>query len=347
VSDPPVRDQRPAPIPLAFLTGFLGAGKTSLLNRLLPDPHLSGTLVVVNEYGETPLDHLLTQAAANDIVLLPSGCLCCAVRGDLVAALEDLLRRRDNGHVAPFARVIVETSGLADPVPAMAAVLRHPYLAIRYRLDALVTVVDAVNGARTIAGHHAAAAQVVHADRLVVTKSDLGLPQSCPALDAGGLRATLARLNPTALILDAARGEATASALFDLDPARETLRAATILLADQPSTVRHRDDVTSFALRSDEPAPAGAAELLIDMLRASSGPDLLRVKGLVALEDDPARPLLVQAAQHLVHPPRRLPAWPDGDRSTRLVFITRGLDPAFVAGLWDALTEREGRVSGR
>jgi len=218
---PPMTLQKrpPAPFPLTVVTGFLGAGKTSLLNVLLRDPALAGTLVIVNEFGEIGLDHLLVERLDGDMLVMTSGCLCCSIRGDLIATLEDILRRRDNGRIAHFQRVVIETTGLADPAPVLHTVMAHPYLMLRFRVDGVVTLVDTVNGNATLDAHEEAVKQAAMADRLVLSKTDL-------LADDGftELRARLKKLNPGAVLLDVAKGEATAGALLDAgiyDPDRK------------------------------------------------------------------------------------------------------------------------------
>ena len=210
------------PIPLNVLTGFLGAGKTSLLNRLIGDPALAETAVIINEFGDIGLDHLLVREIRDGVVLLQSGCLCCTLRGDLVDALEQLLRDLDNGR-ATFRRVILETTGLADPAPVLQTAMAHPYLAMRYRLDGVITVVDAVNGEATLDAHLEAVKQAAVADRIVLSKTDLiDTPERRAACER--LKARLRALNPAAPILDAAAGEATPAQLLDAglyDPARK------------------------------------------------------------------------------------------------------------------------------
>ncbi|QBR71540.1 GTP-binding protein [Beijerinckiaceae bacterium] len=352
----------PAPFPLTIITGFLGSGKTSLLNRLLRDPALADTLVIINEFGEIGLDHLFVERIDGDMLVMTSGCLCCSIRGDLIATLEDILRRRDNGRIAPFERVIIETTGLADPAPVLHTIMVHPYFRLRFRLDGVITLVDAVNGSATLDMREEAVKQAAMADRLVISKTDLLAPVDAPALQA--LRERLADLNPGAPLLDAAQGEATAAKLLDIGPYDPTCKIPDVsrwLNAeafaaggteaghghhhDGPEEHRESHDlnrhdarIQAFCLRHEPPLPPASLELFLELLRTAHGPKLLRVKGIVSLTDDPLRPVVIQGVQHVFHPPLRLAAWPDSDHATRIVFILRDMETAFVEGLWNALT---------
>ena len=361
------RGPKPA-IPVTVVTGFLGAGKTSLLNRLVRDPALAGTGFIINEFGEIGIDHLLVEAADDGIVELSSGCLCCTVRGELVTTLENFLRGLDNGRIDTLSRIVIETTGLADPVPVLATLTAHPYLSLRYAIDGVITVVDAVNGGRTLDEHEEAVKQVAVADRLVIAKADL--PEGAARLPA--LSRRLAALNPGAPLIDAATAapaDLLGCGLYD--PATKTADVRRWLNAeafegaghhhhhdedhdcsggacDHPSHHHHdghhhhhgedsrHDGVSAFSLVSDGALPAGALEMFLELLRAAHGPKLLRLKGVVRLAEDPERPLVVHAVQELFHPPVRLPAWPDADRRTRLVFITRDLAEEEVKRLFDA-----------
>jgi G3E family GTPase len=307
-----------------------------LLNRLLTDPALAETAVIINEFGEAPLDHLLVAYVGDNMVLLQSGCLCCTMRGDLVDALETLLRDLDNRR-CKFRRVLLETTGLADPAPVLHTAMAHPYLLLRYRLDGVVTVVDAVNGEATLDAHAEAVKQAAMADRIVLTKTDLANTSQRERIVA-----RLRALNPAAPILDATKGEATGSGLYDPDkkiPDVKKWLAAEAYAGDQHHSHdanRHDEHIGSFVLTTDEAISAGTLEMFLELLRATHGAKLLRIKGIVKLAEMPDTPVVVHGVQHVFHPTARLDNWPDDDHRTRLVFITRDLPERTVRELFEA-----------
>jgi G3E family GTPase len=289
--------------PVTLLTGFLGSGKTTLLSRLLAHPEMGETAVIVNELGEVAVDHHLLRRVDERTVLLGNGCVCCALRGDLADELRDLLGRRDRGEIPAFQRVVVETTGLADPVPIVYTLLAEPVVKHHFRLDRVVATVDAQHGLR----HPESVKQAAVADRLVVTKVD--------AADPGPATARLRRLNPAAEIIEASFGDVAPSRLFggsEPDPRAHDVEPA-------PA---HDRELGAVCVTLDAPLDWTAFGVWLTMLLHARGQDVLRVKGLLDVGGD--GPLLINGVQHVVHPPEHLPAWPDEDRSSRLVFIGRG-----------------------
>ena len=325
--------------PVTVLTGFLGSGKTTLLAAMVRDPRFADTAIVVNEWGEAPIDHALLREASGNVVALAGGCLCCRAAGDIVRALRELHFARAEGRVAAFRRVVIETTGLADPGPLLATLVEMPVVAARYALAGVVTAVDAERGAQVLDDHPEGVRQVAVADRVVITKVDRA---SAAAVDA--LEARVRALAPGALILRARHGDADPAALLDTGlyrgdrpapDARGWLNAGAYRRAGAPGA-RHDAQISSFTWSAAEPLPWPGVERALDTITKRLGTRLLRMKGLVHVENEPG-PRAVHAAGHTLYPSARLAAWPDEDRATRLVFIGRGLEDAAVTQIFESI----------
>lgn len=324
-------------IPVSVITGFLGSGKTTLLARLLRDPAMGRSAVIINEFGEIALDHELIETSDESFVRLSNGCLCCNVRSDLTLTLGELAARRKDGSVPPFERVVIETSGLADPAPILHALMADRELNGVYALDGVITVVDSLLGLETLAQHETSRRQAAVADRIVLTKTDLegALPEA--------VSNHIAAMNPGAHIVRAVRGDIAPAMLFDggsYDVAAKLPDAAHWLAHETHAHEHeHAADISSFCIVREEPLHAVTLALLLSALAENCGPDLLRMKGMVNVREDPQRPAVIHGVQHVYHAPVWLPRWPSDDRRTRLVFIGRKLRPSWVRELIELLEQ--------
>jgi G3E family GTPase len=329
------RDRSTERTPVSIITGFLGAGKTTLLNRLLGHADMARTLVIINEFGAVALDHLFVESRDTDLVLLSSGCICCTVRGDLELTLRDMAARRQTGDLPPFDRVLIETTGLADPAPIASLFFSHPMVMHDFRLHAIVTVVDAVNAPRQLDEQAEAVVQVAVADTLLVSKTDLAEVAALARLEA-----RLTGLAPRARRHRILSGEIAPALLFAAErPLSADIPAALDARHDaacaDPSCghpdhgSRHGANIRAVTIVHDRPLPWDRVNHWFRGLRATWGDGLLRLKGLVAVEEETG-PLVVHGVHTTFHPPVALAEWPDEDRRTRIVLILRGVDPAEV-----------------
>ena len=376
---PTAAEQR---IPVTVLTGFLGSGKTTLLNKLLRRPELADTAVIINEFGEIGLDHLLVEKSDDEgMVTLNSGCLCCTVRGDLVRTMSELFLKRSRGEVTPFKRMVVETTGLADPAPILHTLMTDPLLASRYRLDGVVTTVDGVNGASTLDNHEEAVKQAAVADRILLTKVDIA---DAPRLEA--LKHRLAHLNPGAPFQTVEAGEIDPNKILNAglyNPESKTADVKKWLQAEayegshdhghghhhhghdhghdhghkhehgahgeqDPHDVnRHDDRIRSFCMTFDDPMSWATVAAAFDALVTYRGPDLLRMKGILNVKDTD-KPVVIHGVQHVFHPPATLDAWPEGDdRKSRVVFITRDIGESTIRKVFASFFEAEKKGWGQ
>jgi len=318
-----LRSERGARIPVTIVSGFLGAGKTTLVKQFLSRPEGVGTAVVVNEFGEIGIDDALLRSSAESTVLLGNGCLCCNTRSDLQVALRRLVAERERGVVPHFTRIVIETSGLADLGPILTTFLTDRALGGEFHVESVVTVVGAVDAIETLDRHGEARRQVILADRIVLSKTDLA-----DAATIEQLRERLRILNPRADIMRADHG--AIDPRFILDPSTAAADA-NVLIAD----AAHSDDIRSFVLTDDQPMAWEIFARSIEMLMALRGADLLRVKGFVNVRGCKG-PVVVQVVGHLAHPPIELQGWPDDDHRTRVVFIARGVSERQVKDLFAA-----------
>ncbi len=368
-------------IPVTVLTGFLGSGKTTLLNKLLRRPELADTAVIINEFGEIGLDHLLVEKSDDEgMVTLNSGCLCCTVRGDLVRTMSELFLKRSRGEVSQFKRMVVETTGLADPAPILHTLMTDPLLASRYRLDGVVTTVDGVNGASTLDNHEEAIKQAAVADRLLLTKVDIA---DAPKL--AELKHRLQHLNPGAEAISITDGEIDPNAILNAGLYNPDTKSADVKRwlheeayegshdhghdhhgtttrprhdhghghehghgeQDPHNVNRHDDRIKSFCMTFDEPMSWSTVAAAFDALVTYRGPDLLRMKGILNVKDTD-KPVVIHGVQHVFHPPATLDAWPEGDdRKSRVVFITRDIAESTIRKVFASFFEAEKKGWGQ
>jgi G3E family GTPase len=326
--------------PITIITGFLGSGKTTVLNQLLQDKKFSDTAVIINEFGEIGIDHLLVETSfeEDEIVVMQSGCICCTIRGDLVDTLADLETRTRAGDLPYFSRVLVETTGLADPAPILQTIMSDPLLVGKYRLGGVVATVDAVNGAGTLDQHQEAVKQAAVADRLFVTKTDIADPGQTTELEA-----RLEDLNPGAPLEKIIDGKVSPDNIFGLGlyDVRQKTDDVRAWLADtevdthshhhaedtQDDVNRHDSDIAAFCIVADEPLPWAGIRAWLESIGSLRGEDLLRVKGILNVAEFDT-PVIIHGVQHVFHPPIRLDIWPDDDHTTRIVFITKNIPKA-------------------
>jgi G3E family GTPase len=337
------RDPLAAKLPVTLITGFLGAGKTTLISKLVCHPDMNRVAVVINEIGEIGIDHDLVTMSSENITLLANGCICCTVRTDLQETLRELFNQRRAGLMADFDRVVVETTGMADPAPVVQTLVSDTLLEAQFRLDGVVTLIDAVNGPYLLEHQPEAGKQIALADRVLITKGDLATPAQLASLAA-----TIHAINHQADIRRVLMGEIDPSELIGLGLGSARAGDATLRFLGEKldagesegerylgaRTTRHDPRIGTLSLRFDAPFTWDTFSAALQLLTNLRGPDMLRVKGIVNVE---GKPVVVQGVQHIFHPPVTLDRWPTDDHGTRLVFITRGISEQAIKGLFQAV----------
>ncbi|MDH5488962.1 MAG: GTP-binding protein [Rhodospirillaceae bacterium] len=335
----------PLAVPVSLLTGFLGSGKTTVLNKILSSPNMEETAVLINEYGDISIDHLLVEKIDENVVLLEGGCVCCSVRGDLSTAMRDLLVRRADGTIPPFRRLIIETTGLADPAPVIHTLITDPVAAGRYRLDGIITTVDGVLGWGTLDQFDESLKQVAVADRIIITKTDIADKQYIT-----NLKKRLSALNPGATHITPTNGEINISDLFDagLFDSDTTPHPQKWLSIDAVKNAEHSrnnnnghghkhgkdSDIYAFSITSDKPIKWEAFTEWLDMLLTTQGDKILRMKGVLDIEGQ-EKPIAVHGVQHVFYPPQQLDKWADGARLSQMVMITKNLGEKIIRETFD------------
>lgn len=344
----------PPQFPITILTGFLGSGKTTLLKNLLQQPGMANTAVVINEFGEVGLDHVLVENADEDMIVMDSGCLCCTIRGDMIETLRRLIKQRYNGEIPAFDRLMIETTGLADPAPILHTLMTDPVLSHRYRLDGVLVCVDAVNGMSQLDSQRESIKQAAVADRILLTKTDLAKEEQISALTA-----RLKANNPAAPILTVLNGETEVEPLFNLglfNPEEKTPDVARWLKEEAFSenhshhhnhehhdhdhghhhhdVNRHGDGIRAFCIEYDSEIEWDKFVNWIESLISVHGENLLRIKGILDVKEAPG-PVVIHGVQHVFHPPSALEAWPDDDHRSRIVMITRNISKVPVQDMFE------------
>ncbi len=335
-------------IPVTVLTGFLGSGKTTILRHLIRQPALSNAAVIINEFGEISLDHALVEKTDGDVIEIQGGCLCCTVRGDLIGALHNLLLKHSKGEIKTFDRVVLETTGLADPAPILHTLMSDPLAFNKFRLDGIVTAIDAVNGMASLDAHEEAVKQAAMADRVLLTKLDLADESARRKLEA-----RLSALNPGAIVIPVTQGSVEPAAILDLGPFNPDAKSTSVgtwLRAEAYAhdhthhhhvhdVNRHDAHIQAFCFEVARAIPQAKLQFFLQLLGMLRGPDLLRVKGIVHVAERPDQPAVVHGVQHIFHPIGWLEKWPSEDRTSRFVFIVRDIAPQHIHDLMASLMD--------